>query len=125
MTPETKCEHCGAEAPLLPTPEGFHCETCYSQLMGPALAAAGSGEDEQYAGTVIISDPIVMSAEVLAGLYAVCSGKLQHVFMGACPDALEGDQVRDDECPACRAMIASDGLLRAAGVTLPAASESV
>ncbi|SIQ99017.1 hypothetical protein [Aquipseudomonas alcaligenes] len=64
--------------------------------------------------------PITLPADVLAGLYAVCSGQVLHVYMGLCPDALEGAEERDDECPACLAMMAADEALRAAGVKLPA-----
>ena len=37
MTTIEQCEHCGAEGPVLPTPEGDHCEACYETLMGQAL----------------------------------------------------------------------------------------
>lgn len=64
--------------------------------------------------------PITLPADVLAGLYAVCTGQVQHTFMGLCPDLVEGNQVRDDECPACRLLIAADQALAAAGHAHPA-----
>ncbi|MFV1943370.1 hypothetical protein VPH49_21390 [Pseudomonas luteola] len=33
---EPRCEHCGAEGPVSPTPHGFHCGPCYEQAMGEA-----------------------------------------------------------------------------------------
>lgn len=62
---------------------------------------------------------LTLPASVLAGLYAVGTGQLTHVFMGLCPDQVEGSLVRDDDCPACRALVAADQALAAAGFTLP------
>lgn len=46
-----KCEHCGAEGVVQPTPHGYHCEQCYPQVMGqedsdascPVCGLVGSG----------------------------------------------------------------------------------
>jgi len=66
------------------------------------------------------STPMTLPADVLAGLYAIGTGQVLHAFMGLCPDQVEGDEVRDDECPACRLLIAADQALAAAGLALPA-----
>lgn len=42
LTIAPTCEHCDAEGPLMPTPEGDHCATCYEQMMGEALEGARS-----------------------------------------------------------------------------------
>lgn len=56
---------------------------------------------------------------VLAGLYAVSSGQVEHVFNGLCPDSVEGYEVRDDECPACIELIKADAALNRAGIPRP------
>lgn len=66
--------------------------------------------------------PITLPTDVLAGLYAIGTGQVQHVFMGLCPDEVEGIKVRDDECPACRVLMAADKALAAAGDALPFAA---
>lgn len=38
----------------------------------------------------------------------VATGKIAHVFAGACPDEIEGADVRDPTCPACRIIMAAD-----------------
>ena len=45
MTTKAGCEHCGAVGPLMPTPEGDHCETCYEQIMGEAAQESRSCDD--------------------------------------------------------------------------------
>lgn len=47
----------------------------------------------------------------LQALVDVGSGKLAHAYNGMCPDEIEGYDVRDDECPACRALVAAQDLL--------------
>ena len=64
--------------------------------------------------------PITLPLDVLAGLYAVGTGQVHHVFNGLCPDQLEGPLVRDEDCPACRALMAVDGLLRSGSGSGPA-----
>ncbi|KVV07377.1 hypothetical protein WK77_16445 [Burkholderia ubonensis] len=36
---------------------------------------------------------------------------IAHLYRGSCPDQIEGSDVRDDECPACRVLIEADKLL--------------
>lgn len=62
---------------------------------------------------------ITIPAEALEGLYAIATGQLEHEYNGACPDKVEGAYARDNECPACRALIAADAELRAIGAALP------
>jgi len=45
LTIEQKCDHCGAKDPLLPTPEGSHCETCYDQVIGEGAQESRSCDD--------------------------------------------------------------------------------
>ncbi|WNZ87287.1 hypothetical protein [Pseudomonas sp. P108] len=62
---------------------------------------------------------VTIPASVLAGLYAVSSGKVSHVLNGMCPDTVEGFEVRDDECPACIELIKADAALKVAGMQRP------
>ena len=47
----------------------------------------------------------------------VATGQTPHVYNGMCPDALEGHSVRDDECPACKAIMRFEESLKAAGIS--------
>jgi hypothetical protein len=35
----------------------------------------------------------------------VAAGRVEHRYMGGCPDALEGYEVRDPDCPACAVLV--------------------
>jgi len=52
--------------------------------------------------------------QIIHDLADVASGRIAHVYRGACPDDVEGDKVRDADCPACQALISAD---EAMGVT--------
>ncbi|MGX9695093.1 hypothetical protein ACTJNK_32480 (plasmid) [Achromobacter anxifer] len=54
--------------------------------------------DEKTAGVA----PFDRAAAVLR---AYAEGRINHVFNGQCPDEIEGHDVRDDDCPVCRALI--------------------
>lgn len=41
---------------------------------------------------------------VVTALVKVGTGALPHLYLGLCPDATEGPDVRDEDCPACRAL---------------------
>lgn len=43
---------------------------------------------------------------VVQALIEVAVGKVQHLYRGTCPDAIEGFDSRDQQCPACRVLIA-------------------
>lgn len=47
----------------------------------------------------------------VAELTQVGVGRLAHTYMGLCPDLHEGHDVRDDECPACQALVRAAKLL--------------
>lgn len=49
-------------------------------------------------------------------LYHIATGKTPHVYNGMCPDSLEGHAVRDDECPACNAILRFEEAMQAAGI---------
>ncbi|WP_065961246.1 hypothetical protein [Curtobacterium sp. UCD-KPL2560] len=44
----------------------------------------------------------------LQNLIDVATGKTMHLFDGPCPDHVEGWDSRDDECPACRVIVAAE-----------------
>jgi len=54
-------------------------------------------------------DQLAAAARLLAD---VATGRLDHLHDGLCPDVIEGFDVRDDECPACLALIALDAALK-------------
>jgi hypothetical protein len=47
-----------------------------------------------------------MDPKLIQELVDVGCGKLRHVYMGSCPDSLEGSTVRDRGCPACKVLLA-------------------
>lgn len=49
--------------------------------------------------------------EVLKQLRDIATGVTSHRYNGMCPDELEGPDVRDTDCPACRALLAADAAL--------------
>lgn len=49
-----------------------------------------------------------MEKRILENLIGAATGAIPHVYMGACPDALEGPDARDTECPACQAIMAAE-----------------
>ena len=46
--------------------------------------------------------------ELLASMHDVATGRIAHDYSGLCPDGVEGPDVRDRECPACRVLIMVD-----------------
>ncbi len=49
-----------------------------------------------------------MDSTLISQLLDVARRKIEHVNNGMCPDDLEGFDVRDDECPACRVLIEAE-----------------
>ncbi|AVA38258.1 hypothetical protein [Cupriavidus metallidurans] len=49
--------------------------------------------------------------DLIRQLHAIGTGECRHLRQGSCPDAVEGPDARDDECPACQALKAIDALL--------------
>ena len=50
----------------------------------------------------------VLPYDLLEGLAAIADGRTKHVFNGSCPDKVEGNAVRDAECPACKVLLCLD-----------------
>lgn len=44
---------------------------------------------------------------VVQALIEVAVGKVQHLYRGTCPDAIEGFDSRDPQCPACQVLTAA------------------
>lgn len=72
-----------------------------------------------HADAVLASSASVSVSEEAAltmrKLIDVCTNRTRHVGMGMCPDSIEGHDVRDDECPACSAIVAAEHLLAQCG----------
>lgn len=49
-------------------------------------------------------------AITVADLLAVATGRTRHILAGLCPDEIEGPDVRDGDCPACRILVAAESL---------------
>lgn len=47
-------------------------------------------------------------------LRAIATGETRHVYNGLCSDQVEGPDVHDEDCPACRVLLAVDPLLKPA-----------
>lgn len=45
--------------------------------------------------------------DIAARLAKVADGSIPHIFNGMCPDAIEGHDSRDPDCPACQLLILS------------------
>lgn len=52
-----------------------------------------------------------LPAELVTDLAGIAVGRTAHVFNGACPDQVEGELVRDDECPACQILMRLDAIM--------------
>ncbi|WP_281661179.1 hypothetical protein [Microvirgula aerodenitrificans] len=50
--------------------------------------------------------------QIIRDLIAVATGQVAHVYLGACPDQVEGQDARDHDCPACRAIMAAERLAK-------------
>ncbi|EPX2184305.1 hypothetical protein ACWX0M_006364 [Pseudomonas aeruginosa] len=48
---------------------------------------------------------MTVSASALDTLRKAALGEVQHLNNGLCPDAFEGHEARDPDCPVCRALI--------------------
>ncbi|KIL03153.1 hypothetical protein QX25_18365 (plasmid) [Stutzerimonas stutzeri] len=57
------------------------------------------------------SNLIQVPTEALKGLVSIATGHVRHVYMGMCPDQVEGPDVRDGDCPACQLLTRADGIL--------------
>lgn len=52
--------------------------------------------------------PVPAEQPVNARLLDVATGKIQHRYLGLCPDSIYGTDSRDPGCPACQAITAAD-----------------
>jgi len=68
-----------------------------------------------------------MNAELIQQLVDLGCGKLKHINLGLCPDAIEGHETRDEECPACQALVAGQALANAlaGGACIPSALPAI
>ncbi|HGN8661064.1 hypothetical protein AM469_004120 [Pseudomonas aeruginosa] len=48
---------------------------------------------------------MTVSESALGTLRRFATGKVMHLYNGLCPDAFEGHEARDPDCPVCRALI--------------------
>ncbi|MBG4138608.1 hypothetical protein I4929_23760 [Pseudomonas aeruginosa] len=48
---------------------------------------------------------LTVSESALETLRRSATGKVMHLYNGLCPDAFEGHEARDPDCPVCRALI--------------------
>lgn len=53
--------------------------------------------------------------ELIQQIHDVATCRIPHVYNGKCPDAVEGPDVRDEECPACKVLIGADRVLNPVG----------
>lgn len=49
--------------------------------------------------------------DLVSELHSVATGRTAHIYSGLCPDGVEGPDVRDEHCPACRVLIEADKVL--------------
>lgn len=49
--------------------------------------------------------PESVPAELIQDLVGIAVGRIVHIYNGSCPDQIEGENVRDDECPACQILM--------------------
>jgi hypothetical protein len=56
-----------------------------------------------------------MIPDAFIELLKVATNETRHVYMGLCPDELEGHNSRDPDCPACQAIANAEANSPAAG----------
>jgi hypothetical protein len=86
-------------------------ERAYLQMIHAASAfkAAKPVRDELRAALALPqTSSSVVPAELIQELEGIAVGRTAHVFNGSCPDQVEGEIVRDDECPACQVLLRID-----------------
>lgn len=55
--------------------------------------------------TACINAAVAEIAERAAALERVATGEVRHLHNGLCPDAIEGFESRDPNCPACQVIM--------------------
>lgn len=58
----------------------------------------------EYARAALAAAPAAPSINLQA-LIDIGTGKLPHLYRGECPTQVDGHEVRDPDCPACRALV--------------------
>ena len=49
-------------------------------------------------------------ASIATDLAKIATDEIRHLYMGACPDQVDGHHLRDDECPACQILMRYDAI---------------
>jgi hypothetical protein len=82
---------------------------CYAALLNVHRAAGSQASSPSDSG----GDSRASSAQIdlLRRARAVATGELSHLYRGSCPDAVEGIEVRDDDCPVCQVLQEIDAVL--------------
>ncbi|MBU0521652.1 MULTISPECIES: hypothetical protein [unclassified Pseudomonas] len=91
-------------------------ERAYQQMIHSASAfkAAKPVRDELRAALALPrTTTSLVPAELVHDLEGIAVGRTAHAFNGSCPDQVEGEMVRDDECPACQILLRLDAHKRA------------
>lgn len=85
-------------------------ERAYHQMIHAASAfkAAKPVRDELRAVLALPRICTSVVEELVLDLEGIAVGRTAHVFNGSCPDQVEGEMVRDDECPACQILLRLD-----------------
>lgn len=77
-----------------------------------AVDSSLSIEDKGDRATAIRRQAVVegaaLAGDIIRNLIAVATGQVAHVYMGQCPDQIEGHETRDHDCPACQAIMAAE-----------------
>lgn len=73
-------------------------------------------EDKGVRSTAIRRQAVVegaaLTCDLIRDLIAIATGQVEHIYLGQCPDQIEGHEARDHDCPACRAIIAAERLFK-------------
>ena len=78
------------------------------QTLSPAGRVADPEEIPTGARSIPNRDGVrasVGNGDIIRNLIDVGTGKIPHRYMGLCPDAVDGHEQRDKDCPACRILI--------------------
>lgn len=55
-----------------------------------------------------VLESVLAHQGLVLDLLRVATGGIPHAYNGLCPEAVEGAEVRDPDCPACRVLMAAD-----------------
>lgn len=61
---------------------------------------------------------------LVQGLIDVGSIKISHAYQGQCPDSVDGPDLRDEECEACRILTSAESFLTNAGFKIQTNEQS-